>query len=74
MSQPESNPTPSLTLNTEAVAQLLGVSKRTVYRLLDAGQIPRPIKLGNATRWRRSDVELFVKAGSVRAFKREKRG
>ena len=39
--------TKSLTLDATEVAQLLGISKRTVYRLLDAGQIPKPIKLGN---------------------------
>jgi excisionase family DNA binding protein len=62
-----------LTLDAIEVAQLLGVSKRTVYRLLDEGQIPKPIKLRNATRWRRSDIELFVEAGSIRAFRRAKR-
>ena len=63
-----------LTLDVNEVAQLLGVSKRTVYRLLDAGQIPKPLKLGNATRWRRTDIELFVKAGSIRAYRRSKKG
>lgn len=63
-----------LTLNVNEVSHLLGVSRRTVYRLLDAGQIPKPFKLGSATRWRRSDIELFVQAGSIRAFRRAKRG
>jgi excisionase family DNA binding protein len=63
-----------LTLDVREVAQLLGVSKRTVYRLLDAGEIPKPMKLRNATRWRRTDSELFVEAGSIRAFRRAKRG
>jgi excisionase family DNA binding protein len=62
----------SLTLDVTEVAQMLGISKRTVYRLLDGGEIPRPIKLGNATRWRRSDIVLFVEAGSIRAFRRAK--
>ncbi len=63
----------SLTLDVTEVSQLLGISKRTVYRLLDGGEIPKPIKLGNATRWRRSDIVLFVEAGSIRAFRRAKR-
>jgi excisionase family DNA binding protein len=63
-----------LTLDVREVAQLLGVSKRTVYRMLDDGEIPKPIKLRNATRWRRTDIELFVEAGSIRAFRRAKRG
>ena len=64
--------TASLTLDVTEVAQLLGISKRTVYRLLDARQIPKPIKLGNATRWRHSDIVLVVEAGSIRAFRRAK--
>lgn len=63
----------SLTLDVNEVALLLGVSKRSVYRLLDAGKIPKPIKLGGAVRWRRADIELFVQVGSIRAFKRAKR-
>lgn len=63
----------SLTLNVSEVAQLLSVSKRTIYRLLDSGLVPKPIKLGNATRWRRRDIELFVEAGSIAAFRRAKR-
>ena len=63
-----------LTLDANEAAQLLGLSRRTVYRLLDAGKIPKPLKLGNATRWRRTDIELFVETGSIRAFRRAKSG
>lgn len=63
-----------LTLDANEVARLLVISRRTVYRLLDAGLIPKPIKLGNATRWRRRDIDLFVQAGSMRAFRKLKRG
>ena len=64
----------SLTLDVKQVAQLLGLSRRSVYRLLDAGQIPKPLKLGSATRWRHKDIEQFVEAGSIRAFRRAKSG
>jgi excisionase family DNA binding protein len=49
MSQIEDPKTRPLTLDVKQVAQLLSVSRRTVYRLLDAGQIPKPMKLGSAT-------------------------
>jgi excisionase family DNA binding protein len=74
MSQTEDPKIRSLTLDVKQVAHLLSVSRRTVYRLLDAGQIPKPLKLGGATRWRRTDIELFVEAGSIRAFRRAKHG
>lgn len=73
MPRAKSSAITSLVLDANEVAQLLGVSRRTVYRLLDAGDIPKPMKLGNATRWRRKDIELFVEAGSIRAFRRAKR-
>jgi excisionase family DNA binding protein len=74
MSQTEDPKTRPLTLDVKQVAHLLSVSRRTVYRLLDAGQIPKPMKLGNATRWRHKDIELFVETGSIRAFRRAKHG
>ena len=73
MSQTQDLKIRPLTLDVNEVAQILGVSSWTVYRLLDAGKIPKPLKFGNATRWRRSDIEMFVEAGSIRAFRRAKR-
>ena len=74
MSQYEDAACRPLTLGVNQVAQLLGLSKRTIYRLLDAGKIPKPIQLGGAVRWRRTDIELFIEAGSIRAFRRSKNG
>ena len=74
MSQIKNPKIRSSTLDINQVAHLLGVSERTVYRLLDAGQIPKPLKLGHAIRWWHKDIELFVEAGSIRAFRRAKSG
>ncbi|MDZ4852845.1 MAG: helix-turn-helix domain-containing protein [Pirellulaceae bacterium] len=60
----------SLVMTVTEVGECLGISTRTVYRLLDAGQIPKPIKLGNSTRWRRRDIESFINEGSMPAFRR----
>ena len=73
MSQYEDAACRPLTLGVNQVAQLLGLSKRTIYRLLDAGKIPKPIQLGGTVRWPRTDIELFIEAGSIRAFRRAKR-
>lgn len=43
-------------VNTEAVASLLGVSAMTVRRLVAAGKIPEPIRLGRLIQWRRIDL------------------
>lgn len=37
-------------LTLRQVAQALAVSRRTVERLIAAGEFPRPIKIGNASR------------------------
>jgi len=43
------------------VAERLGVSVRTVWSLRSAGKIPDAVKIGNATRWRRSDIESYIR-------------
>jgi predicted DNA-binding transcriptional regulator AlpA len=39
-------------LDVQAVAAMLGCSTRHVYRLSDAGKMPRKVKLGSLVRWR----------------------
>lgn len=51
-------------LDVAAVGALLGgVSQRTIYRWSDAGRMPRPLKLGALTRWRRDDVTAWIAGG-----------
>jgi len=45
---------PSAMLDVQAVADMLSCSTRHVYRLADAGRMPRPVKLGALVRWPRS--------------------
>ena len=40
-------------LDVRAVARLLGVGPRTVWRLRDAGDLPAPVRIGRLIRWRR---------------------
>jgi excisionase family DNA binding protein len=54
---------PSRLLSVESVAELLDVSKRHVYRLSDAGRMPRPIKLGGAVRWDAAAIADWIAAG-----------
>ena len=51
-------------LDVRAVAALLGgCSTRHIYRLADAGRMPRPVKLGTLVRWRRAEVLDWISAG-----------
>jgi excisionase family DNA binding protein len=50
-------------LDVHGVAELLGCSTRHVYRLSDAGKMPRPVKLGALVRWNRSAIESWIDQG-----------
>jgi predicted DNA-binding transcriptional regulator AlpA len=50
-------------LDVAAVALMLGVSGRHVFRLADAGRMPRPIKLGGAVRWSRMAILDWIANG-----------
>ena len=50
-------------IDVRQVAEMIGCSTRTVYRFSDAGKMPRPLKLGGAVRWRRSDIEQWIADG-----------
>ena len=54
---------PSALLDVQQVAELLNCSARHVYRLTDAGRLPRPVRLGSLVRWSRSAIEQWISKG-----------
>jgi len=50
-------------LDVRAVAALLGCSPRHVYRLADAGRMPRPVKIGRLVRWCRPALQIWIADG-----------
>jgi excisionase family DNA binding protein len=60
-----SRPGPNLAalLGVREVAALLGCSARHVYRMADAGRMPRPLKLGQLVRWRRGELLAWIDDG-----------
>jgi excisionase family DNA binding protein len=54
---------PAEMLDVRAVAALLQCSPRHVYRLSDAGKMPRPRKLGALVRWSRSELMDWISRG-----------
>jgi excisionase family DNA binding protein len=47
-------------VDLKVLASLLGVCARTVHRLVAAGELPPPAKLGRASRWFASDVDQYM--------------
>ena len=63
---PDSNGSDSgapLLLDAKALAEKLSISKATVWRMRDAGKLPRPVRLGSCVRWRLTDVECWLADG-----------
>lgn len=50
-------------LNADEVAAMLGISERTLWRLLSAGKVPEPVRFGRSTRWRLADVKEWIEDG-----------
>jgi predicted DNA-binding transcriptional regulator AlpA len=49
-----------LLLSAVEVAGLLGIGKTSIYALLSAGKIPRPIKLNSRSLWKKNEIESWV--------------
>jgi excisionase family DNA binding protein len=58
-------------LTVHDVARRLNCSARTIYRLTDAGKMPRPVKLNALVRWRRETIENWINQGCPRAKEME---
>jgi len=56
--------------DVQAVATLLGISPRTVYRLSDAGRMPAPVKLGALVRGNRAALVSWIADGWPRVERR----
>jgi predicted DNA-binding transcriptional regulator AlpA len=51
---------PALLVKAAEVARLMGISTRSLWRLVRAQQFPRPVRVGHCSRWRLADVEAWV--------------
>lgn len=56
--------TPIEWLGTKEAARHLGITPRTLYRLVDEGQLPA-YQFGRVYRLKRTDVEAFIEASRV---------
>jgi excisionase family DNA binding protein len=50
-------------LTIAQVATLMNVSQRTVNRWVDAGSMPKPMRLGHVIRWNRTVIDQWIETG-----------
>jgi predicted DNA-binding transcriptional regulator AlpA len=51
-------------IDMPAISKLLGLGERTVWRMLSAGAIPAPLRLGaKITRWRADEFREWIETG-----------
>ena len=50
----------SLLLSDVQAGHLLGVSRGTIWRCVKEGSLPKPIKLGGRTLWRRDEIMAAI--------------
>lgn len=47
-------------LSIKDLCVLAGISRRTVYRIRAAGQLPASVRIGSRMRWRPEDIERWL--------------
>ncbi len=50
-------------INAEELARMMGISERTLWRLLSGGRLPQPVRIGRNTRWRLAEVTEWIERG-----------
>jgi excisionase family DNA binding protein len=63
-------PTELSVISAKQLAVLLGMSTRTVRRLVSAGRLPAPVRIGRSVRWRSADTSEWLAAGCGRTKER----
>lgn len=55
--------TDAVLINADELAKMLSVSTRTLWRLLSAGKLIQPVRIGSNTRWRLNEVHGWIDQG-----------
>ena len=51
-------------LTVRELAKMLNVSQRSIYRWVDAGRMPKPIRLASLQRWELRTIQEWIDAGA----------
>ena len=50
-------------LRRREVERITGMSRASIYRLMQRGEFPRPVKVGStAVRWKKSDIAAWIES------------
>ena len=49
-----------LLLNVREVAELLGISERTVWKMASCHELPAPLRIGRSQRWSKKALEEWI--------------
>ncbi len=53
-------------LRRRQVEEITGMSRSTIYKMMQSGEFPRPVRIGpSAVRWRASDIAAWVESRPV---------
>jgi prophage regulatory protein len=52
-----------LLIPAEQFARLMQISTRTLWRLVSAGRVPEPVRIGGSVRWRLDQVKQWIDSG-----------
>ena len=55
-------------VDLKTVCHALCRSRAGIYRDIERGSFPRPLKIGQSSRWRSSELRAFIAAASARAI------
>ena len=57
-------------LRIRQVEEITGLSRSSIYRLMQDGEFPRPVKVGPAAvRWRASDINTWLESRPLATVK-----
>ncbi|MCA9196012.1 MAG: helix-turn-helix domain-containing protein [Planctomycetales bacterium] len=56
-------PAAAALITVAELANLLGVSVRTVWRKESTGYLPHPVRIGGLVRWRRNEIMQWIEDG-----------
>lgn len=55
---------PGLLIDTRQACKLLKVSPRTLWRMYNSGEMPKPIRIGRVVRWSYEELRAWVNSGA----------
>lgn len=62
--------TPDRLLRRSSVEEITGLSKASIYRLMDEGSFPHPVRIGNrAVAWPQSAIVEWIEARKEEALR-----